>query len=574
MRKLQSTPKGYTSDSDKLCTPAQTVARVKELFASHGGILGELRRTDTGRLGIPVYLSICGPQARTVMPTRKQMGKGASPAQAEASALMELAERFSYFSFWAKQENFVSATWSKAQALWPGKVMPISEILQSVHDTLSNEQAARLMDLLPWRFYPATRVRDGQEVMVPLDWFKKLNEFNGSSAGNCLEESILQGACELVERHVSAVIDREQMVLPTIRSRNCSDPVLRELVDAFERNGVKLWLKDFSMNMPVPTVGALAYDPTTLGIKSEIVFTAGTASSPVKAAVRAVTEIAQLAGDFETGSNYEASGLRKFSELNEIGWVADGPEVDLESLPGLERADMLHEIEAFASGLAEQGFTLYTVETTQPDLGVSANYNFVPGFLFRERTPRASLGMFVGRMLAEEAPEEAAVAGLRELADICSGQPYLPFFQGLLAMRQGETVQAMKLFERAEPLQPDPEDGALTIFYRAYAHSQLEEWSKTESLLERAIALSPDVKEYFNLRGVARFKAGNYTDAAVDFEAALALDSGSAMDLANLGLCHKFLGHADAAAEFLGKALEMDPGLDFARKHLNEIRPE
>jgi len=46
------------------------------------------------------------------------------------------------------------------------------------------------------------------------------------------------------------------------------------------------------------------------------------------------------------------------------------------------------------------------------------------------------------------------------------------------------------------------------------------------------------------------------------------------MDLANLGLCHKFMGHTEAAAEFLGKALEMDPGLDFARKHLDEIRPE
>ncbi|WP_243360909.1 YcaO-like family protein [Fundidesulfovibrio terrae] len=574
MRKLQSTPKGYTSDSDKLCTPAQTVARVKALFEGHGGILAELRRTDTGRLGIPVYLSICGAQARGVMPTRKQMGKGASPAQAEASALMELAERFSYFSFWADEDNFVSATWSQAQALWPGKVIPIAEILQSVHDTLSEEQAQALMDLIPWRFYPATRVLDGEEVMVPLDWFKKLNEFNGSSAGNCLEESILQGACELVERHVSAVVDREEPKLPTIRTHGFSDPVLRELVEAFERNGIRIWLKDFSLDMPAPTVGALAYDPSTLGIKSEIVFTAGTASSPLKAAVRAVTEIAQLAGDFETGSNYEASGLRKFTQLGETSWVAEGPQTDLERLPSLERADMLHEIEALASGLKQKGYTLYTVETTQPQLGISTNYNFVPGFLFRERTPRASLGMFVGRMLAEEAPEELAGPGLGILAEICAGEPYLPFFQGLYALRMGEIEEAMALFEKAEPLQADPEEEAMTVFYRAYGLSRLDQWDQVEALLGKAIDMSPEVKEYYNLRGVARFKAGRYADAAADFEAALALDSGSAMDLANLGLCHKFLGHADAAADFLGKALEMDPGLDFAREHLAQIRPE
>lgn len=574
MRKLQSTPKGYTADSDKLCSPESTAARVKELFASHGGILAELRRTDTGRLGIPVYLSICGPQARGVMPTRKQMGKGASPAQAEASALMELAERFSYFSFWADESNFTLATWSQAQKLWPGKVMPISQVIQSVEDSLGEDDAARLMDLVPWRFYPATRVLDGEEVMVPLDWFKKLNEFNGSSAGNCLEESILQGACELIERHVSAIVDRDEPRLPTIRTHGLKDPVLRELVEAFERNGVKLWLKDFSLGMPAPTVGALAYDPSTLGVKSEIVFTAGTASSPVKAAVRAVTEIAQLAGDFETGSNYEASGLRKFLKLGEISWVAEGPETDLNRLPGVERPDILDELLALADGLRNQGFTLYTVETTQPELGVSANYNIVPGFRFRERTPRASLGMFVGRILAEEADEDAARQGLEVLARICPGQAYLPMHRGLLALRRGEVQEAMEHFGEAESAQHDHEDQALAVFYRAYAHTRLDQWGHAEPLLGKAIALCPEVKEYYNLRGVARFKSGSYADAAGDFEAALVLDSGSVMDLANLGLCHKFLGHRDAAIEFLSKALEMDPGLDFAREHLAQILPD
>ena len=573
MRTLRPTPKGYTADSDKLCTPETTVARVKDAFAKHGGILGELRRTDTGRLGIPVYLSICGPAARHVMPTRKQMGKGASPAQAEASALMELAERFSFFSFWANDANFTHATWSQAQKLWPGTVMPISQILKSVEDSMDEKDAARLMDLLPWRFHHATRVRDGEAVAVPLNWFKKLNEFNGSSAGNCLEESILQGACELVERHVSALADRREPTLPTIRRELITDPVLTELLAAFEKNGVKLWLKDLSFNMPVPTVAALAYDPATFGARSEIVFTAGTAASAVKAAVRAVTEVAQLAGDFETGSNYEASGLRKFQNLGEIRWVVDGPQTDLASLPDLTRPDMRDELEALALGLEERGYTLYTAETTQPELAVAANYSFIPGFFFRERASQASLGMFVGRSLAEDAPEDEAVRGLETLAHICPKAPYLPFHQGLLALRQGDPHKALELFERAEPLQPHPEEHGMVLFYRAYTHTQLDDWNTAEPLLSQAIAVSPEVKEYYNLRGVARFKAKNFTDAACDFEAALALDSGSAMDLANLGLCHKFLGHPEAAAEFLGQALAMDPSLEFARRHLEEITP-
>ena len=83
--------KAYTTDQDKAAPPAETVARVKAVLEQKcPGVLEETRRVDTGRLGIPVYLSLCGPAARAVMPTRKQMGKGASPDQAEASALMEL----------------------------------------------------------------------------------------------------------------------------------------------------------------------------------------------------------------------------------------------------------------------------------------------------------------------------------------------------------------------------------------------------------------------------------------------------------------------------------------------------
>jgi|GEM_PF-4064318 len=53
--------------------------------------------------------------------------------------------------------------------------------------------------------------------------------------------------------------------------------------------------------------------------------------------------------------------------------------------------------------------------------------------------------------------------------------------------------------------------------------------------------------------------------------AVLALDSGSAPDLANLGLCHKFLGQANEALECLEAALGLDSSLEYARTHLEEL---
>ena len=107
---------------------------------------------------------------------------------------------------------------------------------------------------------------------------------------------------------------------------------MKDLVQRFKAQGIELILKDFSLGMPAPTVAALAWDPTTLGKTSEIVFTAGTSSSPVKAAIRAVTEVAQLGGDFCTNACYEASGLPKFASLDECQWLLEGETCSLSSL--------------------------------------------------------------------------------------------------------------------------------------------------------------------------------------------------------------------------------------------------
>ena len=77
--RLNSCPKGYAKDLDKAISPRQTVSKVKErLKELNLDILETTKRVDVGRLGIPVYMSICGGLARSLMPTRKQMGKTAS----------------------------------------------------------------------------------------------------------------------------------------------------------------------------------------------------------------------------------------------------------------------------------------------------------------------------------------------------------------------------------------------------------------------------------------------------------------------------------------------------------------
>ena len=92
--------KKYSYDQDKTRTPEQTISWVRESLAGlNMDVLARTVRIDTGRLDIPVYISLCGEDATRFTGTKKQMGKGATPEQSEASALMELIERFSFFSF-------------------------------------------------------------------------------------------------------------------------------------------------------------------------------------------------------------------------------------------------------------------------------------------------------------------------------------------------------------------------------------------------------------------------------------------------------------------------------------------
>ncbi|MDD2967662.1 MAG: YcaO-like family protein [Desulfovibrionaceae bacterium] len=569
MIRLQACPKQYTQDLDKAISPEETSQRVQAKLAASGlDVLATVRRVDVGRLGIPVYLSVCGKDARRIMPTRKQMGKGSSAEQARASAMMELMERYAFFSFWESMPDMVYATWSEAEARFGKELLPLAEITKSVNDALPLEKARQAMDLVRWHFYPATCLGTGKRTWLPLDWFKLLSEFNGTSAGNTQEESLLQGVCELLERHTCCLIDRARPAVPTIDPASIADPVLCDLLHKFTAQGLHIVLKDFSCGMPAPTVGAVAWDESTFPERSEIVFTAGTAATPAKAAIRAVTEVAQLGGDFCTSACYEASGLPKFQQLEDIQWLLCGESLPLSSLPSVESNDICQELLAVVAGLEAQGYSTYAVQTTHPMLEIPAHYTIIPGMAFRERDKNQSVGLFVGRKLTEEANADAAQAGLAVLAACYPQGHFIPFFEGMLALRAEEFDNARACFLRAAPVQPEEEAQALAFFYAGYTYTLQEQWAQAQPLLEQAFALCPEMKEYGNLNGVALFKMQRYAEAAQVFEAVLKIDKGSVMDIANLGLCYSHLGKNEAARHHLQAALAIDPTLEFASRAL------
>ena len=570
---LRDAFKGYTLDQDKIITPEETVQRFRaKLKALDLDILERTLRIDNGRLGIPVYFSMCGKDALEVIGTKKQMGKGCTPQQSEASAVMELAERFSFFSFCKNPANFFVETYSNVR----DRALPLDMIAFSVHDQSEDvERAKEIFSRLPLKWTWAYNLTAQHEVLVPFNWFYTINEFNGPSAGNCVEEAISQGISEIVERHVSSLVSRNRMKVPGISLQSVRDPVALDLIRRYERVGVKLFLNDFSLDTGIPTVGVLAYDPTTFPGKSEIVWTAGTTPGPYKALIRGLTEVAQLAGDFNTSSNYVASGLPKFTTLEEADYVMHpGIESPIQSLPDLSNDNIRVEVENCISALSRAGLSVLAINVTHAKLQIPSFYTIIPGAHFRERAAGTSLGLFSAKLIAESANPLWAIQELENMNKLLPGKYYIQFFLGTSHLALEEPTKALPFFEQALALDPKEQDVPSIYSYMGLCLKDLGQYREAIAAVEKAESLDRERTDVYNLMGFCYYKLKEHEKAIDCFKRVLELNPASAIDYANIGSNYRDMGDREKAVRYYRLALELDPAIDFARESLKKLEGE
>lgn len=569
--KLQPAPKLYHHEQDKARPPQQTVDWVRGRFAGLGReVLQKTLRIDTGRLDIPVYLSLCGQAATALTNTKKQMGKGASPVQAEASALMELAERYSFFHF-MRTSDFPWLTPDQARE----PRLDFGLVAQSVYHPPSDlERARRVFDLLPQTWTWANNLSAGRDEMVPLGWFFAINEYNGPAAGNCQEEAVLQSLCEVVERHVSAVVTLEERPTPAIARQSIGDPVCLELIEKFERAGIEVYLKDFTCSMGIPSVAALCYDPSTFPDKSEIVYAAGTATTPEKALIRALTEVAQLAGDFHTGSNYKVSALPKFASLEQAAYVTRAAgEVPLDSLPDVSAPDFQVEVANCVAALRQRGFSVLTMDVSHPQLQVPAVYTIIPGAHFAYRTTGTDVIFHAAKLASQLADPQAALDTLSAMTRAVGeqGAYYLHFFRALALINLERSQEALAELDRALVLKPPAKDEASIHTQRGVALKDLGRFDEAKAALLRAAGFSEPHTEVYNLLGFCHYMLKEHEDSIQAFSRAIELEPGLGINYANIGSNLRELGRAEEACAMYQHALELDPSLDFARENLRKL---
>ena len=568
---LKDAFKGYTYDQDKIMSPEETVAGFKEKTARLNlDILSRTRRIDNGRLDIPVFFSECGTDAVDVIGTKKQMGKGGTPSQSEASAVMELAERFSFFSFVKNDANFFYAT---AKELGD-KALPFDQIIQSVHDHEADALAVKpVFEDLPLKWTKGYNLTRRTEVLIPFDWFYMINEFNGPSAGNCTEEALSQGICELVERHTSSLVSHGGLKVPGIRLDSFTDPLVCEMLEKYKRQGIEIHASDFSLDTGIPTVAVLAYDPSTFPAMSEIVWTAGTSPDPEKAMSRALTETAQLAGDFNSGSNYVASGLPKFTRIEDTRFITH-PEtlVSIKDLPDLSSNNIRIEVENLIRALAKRGFEVLVIRTTHDRLQIPAFYAVIPGAHFRERAVSASVGMFTARLITENFDPAPALRKLSALEKALPGQYYTSFYRGLMRHAQQNLEAALKEFETALERQPVRLNLPDIYSHMGACQKDLQQYEQAIETCRLGLDIDPQRPDMFNTMGFCRFMQKDHRAALACFEKALEIDPSLALNYANIGSCYRELGEIKPAVQYYKMALEIDPSIEFARTNIEKLK--
>jgi ribosomal protein S12 methylthiotransferase accessory factor len=568
--KMKDAIKQATADQDKILHPEKTAAMVKQrMKGMELKILDQTLRIDNGRLDIPVFFSTCGHDARSVIGTKKQMGKGATPAQAEASAVMELAERFSFFSFYKNPDHTRLGPWTQ----FADEAIAFDQIAKSVHDESEDLAVSKkIFQSLPLRWTGAWNLTREREVLVPLDWFYAINAFNGPSAGNCIEEALCQGICEIVERHVSSVISRQRIATPRIDPASATDRLVREMLGKFAKKGIQVFITDFTLAMGIPSVGVLAYDPATFPGSSEIVWTAGTTPSPEKALSRALTEVAQLAGDFNSGSNYVASGLPKFTRLEDAAYVVNAPgPVQLVDLPDLSNPNIRIEVEACVQALSQRDLEVLVVDTTHPQLAVPAFYTMVPGAHFRERAVGTSVAMFAAKLTMEHFGPDQAIHRLEEMERLLPGKYFIQFYLGNCHLTRNDPPTALTHFTRALELSPSDQDLPSIYSYMGVCHKETGDYAKALAVLAKGEALDPERTDIYNLMGFCHFMRKEHEAAIQCFEKVIELDPGSAIDYANIASNYRDMGKKEAAVRYYRLALEMDPSINFARDNLQRL---
>jgi ribosomal protein S12 methylthiotransferase accessory factor len=394
--RLVMTSGGYRTVSSRA-----TVARFRKHVSALTGVVSNLERIDAD---LPMNTNYYAKHnfsapAETVNDLRAGLsggsfGKGSTAEQGEASALMEAIERYSGIF----QGDEIRATrrfadFPSNDAIPPNNMLLFSEAQFQPQDGQHNHDAPTpaLFDpsaKIEWS--PVWSLRDRRFKYLPtsLLYFyyrgpaAQLADSNGCAAGNTLDEAMVQGFLELVERDAYAIWWYNRVQRPELDLGQFDDSYVRDLRSQLADRGRRLWVLDVTGDLGIPTFVAITH--WVKDGQENIEFGSGAHFDTRIALLRALTELNQfLSIGLMGGGKGDKSSLDGVTplRLQNYPFLTPGGKPATQKDVGRKFGgfDTREQVMACVKIAEQSGLDFLVLDQTRPDIEVPVVRVIVPG---------------------------------------------------------------------------------------------------------------------------------------------------------------------------------------------------
>ena len=393
-----------TSGGYRTVSPGATVAHFRKHVSPLTGVVSRLERIEAD---LPLNTNYHATHnfsapAETVNELRAGLsggsfGKGSTAEQGEASALMEAIERYS--GIFQGDEIRVTRRFTdfpSGDAILPNDVLlfsdaqyrrhqapaPTSDDSQMIPDPF--DQSAKI------EWSPVWSLRDERFKYLPtslLYFFYRgpgqmHTDSNGCAAGNTLEEAIVQGFLELVERDAYAIWWYNRLQRAAVDLSQFDDSYVRDLQNQLAETGRRLWVLDVTSDLGIPSFVAVTHWMDNG--QENIEFGSGAHFDPRIALLRALTELNQfLSIGLMGGGKGDKSSLDGTTplRLKDHPYLTPSNSPAVQPAPGskFDRLETHEQVTTCVHAAKREGLDFLVLNQTRPDIEVPVVRVIVPG---------------------------------------------------------------------------------------------------------------------------------------------------------------------------------------------------
>lgn len=407
--------KTFTADGGhRFCPPEETLRKYQHHLSPLTGVVRELTKLPGNKLN---HTYIAKHHFVTIFDDldnlRKNLsgrssGKGKTDLQARASGFCEAIERYSGVFQGYEPRTLANYQQMESKAIHPNDCMNFSYQqyqtrtewnsqcqgwFQKVPEPFDEERAidwTALWSLTAqdFKYLPSAYCYYGYPQASHIDCWA---DSNGCAAGNTIEEAILQGFMELVERDSVALWWYNRLSKPEVDLASFNDSYFASMQEYYRQLGRDLWVLDITSDLNIPSFAAISSKRDCA--VEDIILGYGTHFDAKIALGRALTEVNQILPSVistkpDGTTNYPqhtdplAIKWWQKATLAEHSYLVPDPKITPQvftDYPYVASDDLSDDVKRCQKIVEEKNMEMLVLDQTRPDIGLRVAKVVVPG---------------------------------------------------------------------------------------------------------------------------------------------------------------------------------------------------